>query len=229
MRSSVSKTLSGFIATLNGGSRLEPALRNLRKVVDELVVGVDDKTTDQSRVIAEKFADKTIDLKHAGFVEAYYQQLINACSGDWLINLDDDERLAGDWRPEVVQKLMNFSVDHHSVAIPRRWLTADKQQFISSHPWFPDLQIRMFRNDPERIKIKAEIHSNIDVDGEVIVLNRQFIDHHIFHFENLEQRKKKVEKYIALKGEQGSFYYFYLPEMVDHQTRILEPRGLITG
>src|SRR5205823_5092820 len=70
------------------------------------------------------------------------------CDGDWILRVDHDETLGPGWtvRDRIVELLSDRGVTHYWVA--RRWAVPPGDRFISSDPWHPDYQVRLFRNLP---------------------------------------------------------------------------------
>lgn len=97
-----SPRLSALVVAHNEEAQLADCLQSLA-FADELVV-VLDKCTDGSKAIAERFTDRIIegswpieaDRQHAG---------IDACTGDWILHIDADERVPPALAEEVRQKI----------------------------------------------------------------------------------------------------------------------------
>ncbi len=94
--------LSALVVAHHEEAQLANCLDTL-KFANELVV-VLDKCTDGSKAIAERYADRIIegswpieaDRQHAG---------IDACSGDWILHIDADERVPPVLAEEVCLKI----------------------------------------------------------------------------------------------------------------------------
>ncbi|WP_417940783.1 glycosyltransferase, partial [Enterococcus faecium] len=93
-----SPKLSALVVAHNEERQLQECLGALR-FADEIVV-VLDRCTDGSTAIAERLADKVIeggwpiegDRRNTG---------IDACSGDWIVEVDADERLPPELAAEI--------------------------------------------------------------------------------------------------------------------------------
>ena len=83
-------TLSALVVVHNEDAQLAECLDGLR-FADEIVV-VLDKCTDGSRAIAARYTDKLIE--GAWDIEGHRRNAgLDACSGDWILEIDADERV----------------------------------------------------------------------------------------------------------------------------------------
>jgi len=72
---------------------LEDCLRSVAGVVDEIVVGVDNRTIDHTAAIAKTFGAIVI---HFGWEDSFAvarNEVLECAHGDWILMLDADERL----------------------------------------------------------------------------------------------------------------------------------------
>lgn len=68
-------------------------LNSVASVVDEIVLGIDSRTTDRTREIAETFGARIVTVDWRDDF-AYARNLtLDAAQGDWILHLDADERL----------------------------------------------------------------------------------------------------------------------------------------
>jgi glycosyltransferase involved in cell wall biosynthesis len=79
------------LLVLNEAAYLPTLLQLVRPYVDEIVVGVDDRTTDDSAEIAKRYADVVLPIRlDMDFAKAR-NTLIEHSKGDWILHLDADE------------------------------------------------------------------------------------------------------------------------------------------
>lgn len=98
--------LSGLIVAHNEEQVIEGALKSL-DFCDEIVV-VLDRTDDGSVALAKKYATKVIEggLDEGFEVEGVRRNTgIEACKGDWVLELDADERISPALADEIVQTI----------------------------------------------------------------------------------------------------------------------------
>jgi hypothetical protein len=132
------------------------------------------------------------------------------CSNDFVLRLDDDEALGGDWAGEPVHWTAGFN-DLTHFFLPRRWIVPPGDQFIADLPWFPDFQMRLFRNDPTLITWPREIHDVTMVEGRGLIRTDRWIDHFDLVSRSREEREEKCRRYKALRPAKH-LSHFYLWE-----------------
>ncbi len=107
-------TLSAVISVHNEGHQLAACLETLT-FADELVVLLD-KCTDDSEEIARRFTERVVpgawdiegDRRNAG---------IEACSGDWVFEIDADERVPADLAAEIRLTVETSAADWHEILV----------------------------------------------------------------------------------------------------------------
>jgi glycosyltransferase involved in cell wall biosynthesis len=194
--------LSIVTITVSKEKRLASFLSHLKPIADELIVFIDDATTDDSLAVARSFTDKAYLTPHSnrGTYEVRAPDIIKACTGDWIFIVADDETLSPEWTPEYIATLLeNQYVTHYWV--PRCWMIPPGDTFISTAPWYPDYQMRLFRNLPSLITFPAIIHESILISGEARYLADAYIYHWDLVWNARESREKKVARYKQLHPE----------------------------
>ena len=73
---------------------LERAIRSALPVVDEIVIGIDDRTTDESERIAREFADTVFRFTWTDDFSAARNRALEHCTAGWVLQLDGHEVLA---------------------------------------------------------------------------------------------------------------------------------------
>jgi len=89
--------------------------------------------------------------------------------GDFVLRVDDDERLGGDWDKKYFEFLVRCNDITHFWT-PCRWVVPPGDQFIASPPWFPDLHMRLYLNNLLIISCPNRIHECLRVEGRPLVL-----------------------------------------------------------
>src|SRR5204863_5339450 len=127
-------------------------LPELVSVGDELVVAVDDSTTDASADVARRFTKKVYSVPHSAYQGRGRAEDLNPiewmlpyCSGDWVLRMDQDETLSSLWHDRsYVDNLMGDSAATH-YCIPRRMVVPPGDRYIANGAWYPDFQLRLYR------------------------------------------------------------------------------------
>jgi len=131
--------ISGFVVAYNRAELLGTCLRSIR-FADELIV-IDKSSTDASRRVARRYADRVISVPWSPTVEETREFALAQCHHDWVVFLDDDEMLS----PAAIEYLHAArSTDAPDVvALPRRhWILG---AFDADAYYWPEHQIRFFR------------------------------------------------------------------------------------
>lgn len=106
--------LSAVISVHNEEHQLADCLESLR-FADEIVVLLD-KCTDGSRAVAERFTDRIIE--GAWTIEGERRNAaIAACSGDWVFEIDADERVPGALAEEIRRTIGETTFDWHEILV----------------------------------------------------------------------------------------------------------------
>jgi glycosyltransferase involved in cell wall biosynthesis len=106
--------LSAVISVHNEESQLAECLECLR-FADEIVVALD-KCTDGTKAIAEQYAQNIIE--GAWPTEGQRRNAaIAACSGDWVFEVDADERVPKELAEEIRQTIGSTTFDWHEIPV----------------------------------------------------------------------------------------------------------------
>ncbi len=210
------KTLTIWTATVNGQEKLKRVLPGLRKLADQLVVGIDDTTADASEKVARKFADTVLHFPHELFVLDGNPDRISPlefslphCACDWILRVDHDETLGPEWSKERTASLL---ADRYATNywIARRWAVPPGDRFIASQPWHPDYQMRLFRNLPSLVKFAKRVHEHTTMPaGETRWLVDEWLVHWDLVWHSREERQAKVDFCAKLAPYTGADYYLY--------------------
>jgi hypothetical protein len=176
--------LTVLVLTLNAEKKLARILPELADVGDELVVGVDDTTTDASAAVARRFTKKVYPVPHSSYMGRGRAEDLNPiecmlphCSGDWILRIDHDETLSSLWHDRAyVNSLLDDRAATH-FCIPRRMVVPPGDRFVASGMWFPDFQLRLYRNIPSLIVFNRRPHERPRIAGEQRFLSDAWIIH----------------------------------------------------
>ena len=201
---------------------MEKCLASFRGVADQLVIGIDPRTVDNTREIAEKYADLVFDLTdlrgppgkpeewvdERGIHFAHARnQCIDACTGDWIFMSEAHEPL---WKgKDIVLNLdvmPNFENTRVVGVIRTNGLPMMRQQWV--FPW-------IFRNDP-RIRFERATHNSLAWPDEYLYVTIPDIKtlHERDHAkEKSRQGQRKIQNRKALfddwirRGSEYSLHY----------------------
>ena len=128
---------------------------------DEIVV-VDSGSTDRTRALAVSAGARVIENPWPGFA-AQRNVAIDHAQGDWVLEVDCDERVSAPLREELLAFLADPPADVDLGAIPRRnrllghWLGASAK--------FPEYQFRLLRRGTHRHDERRTVHEGLAPAG----------------------------------------------------------------
>jgi glycosyltransferase involved in cell wall biosynthesis len=205
------KGVSVIVPTKNSETRISPLLTWLTDKFDEVVVGIDEKTTDETRKLVENQRCKLIETRtDGGYVEEVLGTFWKHCKYDWVLRLDDDEFVSSGLVKFLERDLSGLRVG--AVGIHRKWCCFDEKKDVkwSCYPAYGfDWQYRLFNKNI--VSLNTEIHTpGIKYDSFTYSPLDSYIVHLDWILKNYQQRKDKVERYEAIKkGEGHREYYLY--------------------
>jgi len=217
--SSASKdlALSVSIITRNSGARLAESIAQARRFADEVVIGVDADSQDNTWDVAADLADTVYRFKHPQQLAPAHLLALRYCRGQWLLRLDDDEYMEAGFEEIVPELLQTQALTHYY--LPRKWVVSlNPPRYMHAVPWYPNYALRLLRNDPALVWKPPRYHSGYLVAGPGAEEARCAILHYepvICPPELLEQKLKayraggsngQAEEFYGEKiGEQRSF------------------------
>jgi hypothetical protein len=125
------KKLSVALAVFNEGKTIEACLESVKDIADEIIV-VDGSSTDNTVEIAKKYNAKIIITDNPPMFHLNKMKAINASTGDWILQLDADERVSEKLGSEI-KKLTSMNDDEikeHQEKIPNKKLFLKHQDLL---------------------------------------------------------------------------------------------------
>ncbi len=158
---------------------------------DEVVVvdgGSSDRTVDIARAAGARVITHS---DWAGFGRQKNRAL-DACTGEWVLSIDADERVPPGLRDEIISALRNPAFDVYEM--PRRSFYCGR--FMRHSGWWPDHVRRLFRRGSARFS-DAPVHESLQTERAVGRL-QQPLQH--WSFRTMEQVLDKVNRYSSLSA-----------------------------
>ena len=209
--------VSGLVITHQLNEQGSAWLAKVAGVVDELVAVVADERA-QPDVIARlrSIGARIVRPRWSGFYPSNEEsrEMIAACTGDWILKVDHDEELSPEWHDPAWREILRESEFTH-FWLPRRWVVAEGE-FLDSEPWWPDWQLRLVQNCPEKMTFAAQLHEFMKMAGPAGYLRTLSLHHHDLWSCSRAEREGKARTYEELRPGHG-LGYFYLYE--DWETR----------
>lgn len=182
--------LSVAIITLNEERNLAECLASVA-FADEIVV-VDGGSHDRSCEIARAAGARVIEAPDWQGFGVQKNRAIDACSGDWVLSIDADERVPPKLRDEIQTALSNSAFDVYE--IPRSSYYCGR--FMRHSGWWPDHVRRLFRRGTARFS-PVPVHESLETDRNVGRLHHP-IEH--WSYRTMEQVLDKVNHYSSLSA-----------------------------
>ena len=204
--------VSGLVITHQLSDEGSVWLAALAEVVDELVAVVAEERaqpglTEKLRALGARIFRP----RWKGFYPSddESREMIAACRGEWILKVDHDEELSPEWHDPVWREILSDNAPTH-FWLPRRWVIAP-DKFLGREPWWPDWQLRLFRNQPAQTTFATQLHENMTITGAGSYLRTLSIHHHDLWLCPRTAREEKARTYERLRPGNG-LGYFYLPE-----------------
>lgn len=186
--------LSVAIATYNEEKKLGACLSSVSSWVDEIVV-VDGGSSDHTLEIAKKFNARVIKTDNPPIFHINKQKALDACRGEWILQLDADEVVTEELKNEIIGTINNKQ-GTNGYYLPRKnffcghWLKKGGQ--------YPDHLIRLVRRGKARFPCKS-VHEQIAVDGSVEYFNYPLLH---YSYDSIAEYWRKANAYIILQAQQ---------------------------
>jgi hypothetical protein len=175
----------------------------------ELVVGTDGAEAER-RIPNHRWLAKpvVVSLRSKGYVESVLDTAVAACSGDYVLRLDDDERCSVAMVRWLVAK--KYEAEPHW-KFARAHLWRNDGVFILQPPLWPDHQTRLSVRD--MAGGRTTIHAGSPHGGGALA--PVVLEHHKFLVKQIKERREIVARYDALQPGAGTaFAAFSVPEDV---------------
>lgn len=196
--------LSAIIITKNEQRDLPGCLESLKGVADEIVV-VDSRSTDRTREVAESHGAIVFERDWHGY-GPQKQFALGQTTGDWVINLDADERLTPKLAAEITA-LLKTTPDVNGYEIPfRLYFLGRRLRFGGA---WREKHLRLFRRDKGHYAGK-DIHEGIEV-REPLGRLRHPVRHE--SYKDFDEYLEKCARYTRLiardKYRQGKRFHVW--------------------
>ena len=183
--------LSVTIITLNEEKRIRDALESV-KWADEIIV-VDSGSTDKTIDICKEYTNKVFFNPWTG-INAQKTFTKNLATGDWLLNIDADERVSAALQAEIQAVLKKTDCDGYS--IPRKVYYLGR--WIEHSGWYPDYKLRLFKTK-KGAWAGHDPHDDIVVNGKI-----GYLAGDLYHltYENIEDHVSTINRFTTVAARE---------------------------
>ncbi|HVN98361.1 MAG TPA: glycosyltransferase family 2 protein [Syntrophorhabdaceae bacterium] len=160
--------LSVYMITLNNGATIERALQSVAAWANEVVV-VDSHSTDGAMDVIERYTDRIFQYDTTSQKDKY-QYAQDQCRNRWVLFIDADEWLTGEFKEEV-EKIISSGESRDGYIAHRRNVYLGRE--IRYGGWYPDREIRLYRKD--KGSWQGGIHAKVHVNGRTGVMKNRYM------------------------------------------------------
>jgi len=191
-------------------------LGDLREVADEIVVAVDSRVDETRLGHHLRIADRVARFEFAPPIERARPWLYSQCSGDWILEVDDDEVLSRAFLGQLHELIRDRR--YLQYWLPCHWLFPDATHWLDEPPWSFDSN-RLVRNDPATLWAAGISHTRADPVFPSSYLERGFY-HLAYLLTDERRRRQKVSHYLGIADEHRisstdrDVADFYMPDRV---------------
>lgn len=168
--------LSVVISAFNEEKKIENCLRSVSGLADEIIL-INNSSTDKTAEIARKYTSRIFTRENNLMLNINKNYGFTKTTGDWILNLDADERVTPGLKEEIIKTLKEDQSNIENSHVNGFWILRKNIIFgkwIQSEMWWPDYQLRLFKKDKGKFPEK-HVHEKIKVEGETLKLSQPLI------------------------------------------------------
>lgn len=196
------------VLTLDGGPSLRRTLASAATYVDEIVVLVDNRTTDDSRDVARASGARVLDVDNPyGYLEPFVERMVAESRAGWVLRLDDDEILSVGFSLGAVLDVAGRDID--MIGIPRAWaLSREPPTFrgMGRHPRELKPQYRLLRREAPW-RFTDRIHTPGVEMRRWIEVGSALIGHMTLLDDSVEERQRRFDFYESFGSKPWNHDY----------------------
>lgn len=186
--------LSIALAVFNEEGNLSTCLDGIKSITDEIVI-VDGGSSDKTVEIAKSYGANVMVEENRENFHINKQHAIDACTHDWILQLDADERVSSMLLEEIRQVITsNPLVAADAYYLKRRNYFLGR--WMNKGGMYPDPVIRLFRRGKARLP-QASVHEIMTVDGTT-----KWLDNDLLHIAdpNFTRYLMRSNRYTSLQA-----------------------------
>ena len=188
-------TLSAAVVAHNEEAQLAGCLAALA-FADEIVVLLD-RCTDRSREIAAQFTDRILDgaWEREG---PRRQAAIEACRGDWVLEVDADERIGPDLSAEIRAVVATSAADWHLIPVDN-YVGARLVRWGWGAFFGRSAHAGLFRRGAKRWSDDRVLHASVNLAGREGPRLGARLVHHVDR--NISDMLRRLDRYTSLRAQ----------------------------
>jgi len=187
--------LSVALAVYNEEENLAACLDSIQDLADEIVI-VDGTSTDSTVEIAKKYKTKILQVENLTNFHINKQLAIDNCTGDWILQLDADERVSSMLAKEI-RSVISSDPAKQPPAFYLRRRNYFLGRWMNKGGMYPDPVIRLFQKGKAKLPQKS-VHELMEVTGETAWLTEDLL--HIAD-PTFSRYLRRSNRYTSLEAE----------------------------
>lgn len=187
------KKLSVVISAYNSQEKIEDCLKSV-SFADEIIV-INNSSTDKTEELARKYTSKVFTRPNNLMLNVNKNYGFSKAVGDWILCLDDDERVTPQLQAEI-KEILKKEDTINGYFIPRKNIIFGK--WMEHTGWYPDPQLRLFEREKGKFEEK-HVHEMIKVNGESASLAQPMLH---YNYQSISQFLHKMSNiYVPNEAE----------------------------
>jgi glycosyltransferase involved in cell wall biosynthesis len=222
-------SLSAIVIAKNEEKNIERCLKSLINVFEDVVVIVDDSTTDNTFALAARYSIVNCELyKWQGYAQTK-SYAVTKTKHDWVFWIDADEELTPELETELIQ-FKNSEPEFNCYDVARRAFFLGK--WIKHSGWYP-ARIKRFFDKKSVAFDEKHVHEGLVVKGGVGNLQHDlnhYTDPNIEHyFDKFNTYTSLAAKELASKGRSAVISDILLRPLFLFLKMYIFRRGFLDG
>lgn len=228
-------TISIAIATYNEEKNLPRCLDAVKDWVDEIVIA-DGSSADNTVAIAKKYKAKVIETTNKPIFHINKNMAIEACTSDWILQLDADEVVSKELKEEIQTILKK---DPKDVEENGFWINRSNYflgSFLKKGGQYPDATNRLYKKGKGKLPCK-DVHEQTKIEGKVGQLENDLLHYADPSFSRYLLRSNRYTsleaKLLIERGFKLSFgsaiEYFLIKPLVWFLSTFFRHKGFVDG
>lgn len=164
--------LSIALAVYNEEDNLGPCLDSIKDIADEIVI-VDGHSSDRTVEVAKRYKTKILQDENRTNFHINKQLAIDTCTGDWILQLDADERVSTMLAREI-KRIVESDIKIRPPAFYLKRRNYFLGRWMNKGGMYPDPVIRLFQKGKARLPQKT-VHELMEVDGQAAWLTEDLL------------------------------------------------------
>lgn len=186
--------ISIALAVYNEEKNLAACLGAVKDWAEEIVI-VDGESVDKTKIIAKEYGARVIETTNKPIFHINKQMAIDACKGEWVLQLDADEIVDQDLRKEILA-IAEKGSETEAFFIKRKNFFLNR--WLSKGGQYPDSVIRFFKKGRAYLPCQS-VHEQMEVpSGKTDQLSG-----HLLHYPypNFAEYLVKFNRYTELTAK----------------------------